>query len=77
MPTYTFRNKFTGETFEKVMKMAEKDMYLDQHPDLESIIDYVPNLGDPVALGTTKIDGGFKEVLQRIKKAHRGSTIDV
>jgi len=77
MPTYTFRNKFTGETFEKVMKMAEKDVFLDTHPDLESIIDYVPNIGDPVALGKQKIDGGLKEVFKRIKDANPGSTIDV
>lgn len=77
MPTYSFRNKITGEVHESVMKMAEKDMYLDLHPDLESIIDYVPNIGDPVAMGVKKIDGGFKEVLQRIKSGNRGSTIDV
>jgi hypothetical protein len=77
MPTYTFRNKLTGVIIESHMKMAEKDMYLDQHPELESIIDYVPNIGDPVAMGVKKIDGGFKEVLSRIKKNNPGSTIDV
>lgn len=77
MPTYSFRNKYTGEITEAHMKMAEKDMYLDQHPDLEAIIDYVPNIGDPVAMGVKKIDGGFKEVLSRIKKNNPGSAIDV
>jgi hypothetical protein len=67
MPTYTFRNKETKETFEIVMKMVELDEYKKDNPHLEIVITYAPplkynNHGKP--------DDGFRDVLRKIKKEH-------
>lgn len=76
MPTYAFRNKETGELFDQSMKMAELDGFLEQNPTLERYHDGIAApIGDPVRLGIRKLDGGMKEVLQRIKSANRRSTI--
>ena len=74
MPTYDFRNKETGEVFEKIMKIAEREQYLLDNPQLESIITTAPAFtGDHV---TIKKDTGFKEVLQRIHEKTPGSELN-
>ena len=74
MPTYSFRNKETGEIFDKILKMSEKDTFLQNNPNLESIITGAPAFtGDHVSL---KKDTGFKEVLQRIHEKTAGSQLD-
>ena len=67
MPTYSFRNTKTEEVFDKFMKMSEKDQYLIDNPDFESII------GAPAAIDGTmnrKPDQGFRDILRNIKKKH-------
>lgn len=67
MPTYSFRNKETGEVFEKFMKIAEKEQYLTDNPNFESLI------GNPAMVYNAidkKPDAGFREVLQRIRSHH-------
>jgi hypothetical protein len=66
MPTYTFRDNNTGEQFEKMMKIAEREEYLQQNPHIESLIVSAPAFaGDHI---TIKKDTGFKEVLQKINE---------
>lgn len=76
MPTYDFRNKDTGEVFEKVMKIAEKEQYLKDNPNIETYIGQAPAMGDPVRLRVTKADNGFKEVLQKIHQKTPGSRLN-
>lgn len=74
MPTYSFRNKDTGEVFDKLLKISEKESYLQENPHLETIITSAPAFaGDHVSL---KKDTGFKEVLQRIHEKTAGSQLD-
>lgn len=75
MPTYDFKNKKTGEIFTKMMKIAEKEQYLADNPNIESMIS-APNFIDPVRLGIRKIDNGFKEVLQRVHEKTAGSVLN-
>jgi predicted nucleic acid-binding Zn ribbon protein len=75
MPTYTFRDKNTGETFDKIMKIAELDSFRDQNPHLESVIHAPAFTGDHVT-ASRKYDTGFKEVLQRIHEKTPGSQLD-
>jgi hypothetical protein len=76
MPTYVFRNKETGEQFEKIMKISELDSFREENPQLETVIQAVA-FGDPTKLTTTrKFDSGFKEVLQRIHEKTPGSQLD-
>jgi hypothetical protein len=75
MPTYVFRNKETGEQFEKLMKIAELDTFRAENPQLETVIQS-PMICDPVRVGVRKMDTGFKEVLQRVHEKTPGSELN-
>ncbi|NDB57487.1 zinc ribbon domain-containing protein [bacterium] len=75
MPLYDFRNKDTGEVFEKFMSISAKEEYLKENPNIESMLG-MNALIDPVRLGVRKADNGFKEVLQRIHEKTPGSTLN-
>lgn len=76
MPTYQFRDKNTGKEWSAAMTMSEREEFLTAHPHIEQFIGIAPSLGDPVRLGVTKVDGGFRDVLKKIHKNNRGSKID-
>ena len=63
MPTYTFKNKDTGEVFDKIMKIAEKPEYLKDNPNIEAVLTAPNFVGDHII---KKMDGGMKETLQKI-----------
>ena len=75
MPTYTFRDKNTGEVFDKLMKIADREQFLLDNPNLESIIGGAPAMGDSVRLGIRGTDSGFKEVLSKISAANYKSNL--
>ncbi len=76
MPTYEFRNKKTGKTFEEFMSMSQREEYLKDNPHIESIILTAPAIsGDSVGLGFRKNDAGFNELMNRIGKANPGSAV--
>lgn len=67
MPTYSFRNKETGEVFDKFMKMSEKEQYLIDNPIMESVI------GNPAMVYNSsgkKPDAGFRDLLKDIRSKH-------
>ncbi len=67
MPTYTFRNKDTGEEFTEFMKISELDKYLEDNPNFESII-VACALVDPANIGIQKPPSDFqKYVLGKIR----------
>lgn len=73
MPTYTFINEQTRETEEHFMSISSLDGFKQAHPQLKQYFAQTP----PVVSGVnSKPDGGFREVLQRIKSANRGSNIN-
>ena len=74
MPTYTYRNINTGEVFDKMMKIADKEQFLLDNPDLESILG-APAMGDSVRLGIRRPDNGFREVLSKISDANYKSNL--
>ena len=67
MPTYTFKNKDTGEVFDEIMKIAEKPEYLKNNPHIEKVLTAPHFVGDHII---KKMDGGMKEVLERIGDGH-------
>ena len=78
MPYYDFKNKETGEIKEIKLSLSEFDQFLVDHPELERYFgDQQLNIGDPVRLGLRKIDGGFKEVLQKIHEKTPGSKMNI
>lgn len=76
MPIYTFKDLNTGEVFEHSMKIAELDQFRNDNPHLQTIIT-APMICDPVRVGVTKVDGGFKEVLQKVHERTPGSRLNV
>lgn len=70
MPTYTFKNKDTGEVFDQFMSMSAREEYMKENPQLEPVIGVVAMVRD-----TPKLDGGFREVLQKIHERSAGSTL--
>lgn len=74
MPTYIFRNKDTGEVFEKLMSWDSRQEYLEQNPTLEVLMG-APAMGDSVRLGIRKNDDGFREVLSKISAANYKSNL--
>jgi len=51
------------------MPISELDNFKQINPHLEQRIKTAPALADPMRLGLRKPDNGFREVLQRVKKA--------
>jgi hypothetical protein len=70
MPTYTFRNKESGEEFTEIMSNAARETFLAENPHVEQLI--VSGLGtvDSIRLGRQKPDGGFRDLLREMKKKH-------
>ena len=63
MPTYTFEDKETGEVFDKLMKISEKEQYLKDNPNLKPVLTAPNFVGDHIV---KRMDGGMKETLQKI-----------
>ncbi len=76
MPTYSFRNKDTGEIFDKVMRIADRDEFLTQNPNLESVITGAPAFTGDHITAVKKYDSCFKEVLQKIHERTPGSQLN-
>jgi hypothetical protein len=73
MPTYNFRNTQTNDEWTDMMSITAKEEFLSANPHIQQVL-------TPIALSTStggiKTDAGWRDVLKRIKKANRGSTID-
>ena len=74
MPTYNFKNTDTGEEFEEIMSMSEREKFLEQNSHIKQL----PSLVAMSYTGTgdrIKNDGGWKDNLSRIAEAHPGSPL--
>ena len=72
MPTYNFKNTETGEEFEELMSMSEREKFLEDNKHIQQL----PSLFAMSASGTgdrIKNDGGWKDNLSRIAEAHPGT----
>ena len=74
MPTYVFKDKLTGDQFEKFLSISEREQFLKDNPDCKSVLT-APNIISGARVGTGKL-GGFKEVLQKVGEGHPGSAVD-
>ena len=73
MPTYEFLNTETGEEFEVLMKISEREEYLKNNPHIQSIIS-APALVTGVST-SNKVPDGFKEVLSKVAEKHPTSKV--
>ncbi len=77
MPNYTFKNTLSNEEFTTTMKIAERDEFLEKNPHIEQIILFAPAMLDSHRLGITKVPRDFNNLMKKVKKANRGSTISI
>ena len=76
MPTYSFRDKNTGEIHDRFLSFSGRDEYLQQNPHLEQTLTSAPAFtGDHIS-AVKKYDSGFKEVLQKIHERTPGSQLN-
>jgi hypothetical protein len=73
MPTYNFIDTETQEEFEVVMKIAEREEFLKDNPQVQPIIT-APALISGVDT-QQKVPDGFKEVLSKVGEAHPDSKL--
>lgn len=75
MPTYQFLNTETGEEFETLMKISERDEYLKTNPHIQPIISAPALVTGVSASKQNKVPDGFKDVLSKVSEAHPGSSL--
>ena len=73
MPIYSFLNIETGEQFEIMMKISERDQFMVENPHFQPII-HAPALVSGAST-TNRVPDGFKEVLSKVAEAHPSSTV--
>ena len=74
MPSYTFRDKKTDETWDNMMTIAEMETYLEQNPHIKQAIKSLNIVGGVSGLSYRQ-DGGWKDNLSRIAEAHPKSAL--
>lgn len=77
MPTYEFLDTETNEYFEVVMKISEREEFLQANPHVQPVLS-APNIvsGVSTSNGTgNRVPDGFKEVLSKIGEAHPNSKV--
>ena len=74
MPSYKFLNKDTNEEVDIFMSISERDMFLQENPNMEQLVNGAPSIGYSTL--TKKPDNGFRDILKTIKKNNRGSKIN-
>jgi len=67
MPTYEFKNKDTGEVFEKIMSYDNKVKYLEENPNIQSHYSTLNIDHDGGKSVLSRAGSGWKEVQDRIK----------
>lgn len=84
MPAYTYHCSNCNHDFEKVLKIADRDLPVTEpcpqcsaEGQVHKTILGAPTIGDPVRLGVIKPDNGFKEVMQKIHAANPGSNLNM
>ena len=65
MPTYSFQNKVTGQTFDRFLKISEREQYLKDNPDIVAI---PTSCTFALYDGKRQPDEGFKDVLRNIRE---------
>ena len=74
MPIYTFENTKTGEVYDDMMSIAEKETFLKKNKHIKQCLTKI-NISSGVMGVNMKNDGGWKDNLSRIAEAHPNSEL--
>jgi len=73
MPTYSFIDTNTGEEFDALMKISERDHFLKINPNIQPLLTAAAIVGG-VSI-KDKVPAGFKEVLAKVAESHKSSAV--
>jgi|TARA_B100000424_G_C22867956_1_gene462245 hypothetical protein len=74
MPSYTFRDKKTDETWDDMMTIAEMEDYLKKNKNI-GLVPAAPLIVGSVGQLDSKTDSGWKDQLSRIAERHPESPL--
>ena len=75
MPTYTFFDEDTDETFDMFLSMAQREQYLKRNRRIRQVPVAVAIAGDHIMGVGPKVDGGFNDRMEQIANSHTGSPL--
>lgn len=75
MPVYTFENRNTQKHQTIEMKIAELDVFLKAHPELQQIFLTFPGMVSPYSVGRLKTDSKFRDRMNLIKTEMPGNKV--
>ena len=75
MPTYTFFDEDTDETFDMFLSMAQREQYLKSNHRIRQVPVAVAIAGDHIMGVGPKVDGGFNDRMEQIANSHPGSPL--
>jgi len=75
MPTYSFLNTETGEEFEIMMKISERDQFMVENPNFQPVISAPALISGSSTSKQNRVPDGFKEVLSKVAEAHPNSSV--
>ena len=73
MPTYTFYNNQTGEQFDALMKISEREEYLNSNPHIQQVVTSAALVRGVST--SNKVPSGFNDVLQKVAEKHPTSPL--
>lgn len=79
MPLYDYRDKTTGEIKEYFVKISEREQFLIDNPNLESVVS-APAVGNrfvTLSSNAMKPPQDYTNLLKGMKKFYKGSNINV
>lgn len=72
MPNYEFKDNETGEVFEELMSISDKEQFLKDNPQVTQLL---TGMNIVAGVGGIRNDEGWNENLQRIAEAHPSSAL--
>ncbi len=73
MPIYTFEDNKTGQVYDDMMSISEKETFLKKNKHIKQLVTRINISSGVVGMGDMKSDNGWKEMQSRIAEAHPAS----
>ena len=73
MPSYSFKNTKTGEEFDDLMTIAEKEVYLKKKKHIQQMVTSINIISGTGYSSRLKNDNGWKELQSKIAERNPGT----